>query len=67
MADWIYVSSGQIHQLVFGLRQFAADFGRAQRSAARNDLATAATQLVDRPALANVTAATQAIDRACGR
>jgi hypothetical protein len=53
-------------QLVLGLRQFAADFGRARKSVARNDLATAAGQLVDRPALANVTAATQAIDKACG-
>jgi hypothetical protein len=53
-------------QLVVGLRQFAADFGRARRSVERNDLPTAARQLVDRPALANVTAATQTIDRACG-
>jgi hypothetical protein len=53
-------------RLVLGLRQFAADFGRAKESVARNDLPTAARQLVDRPALANVTAATQAIDKACG-
>ncbi len=53
-------------RLVLGLRQFAADFGRAQKSVARNDLPAAAKQLVDRPALANVSAATQAIDKACG-
>jgi hypothetical protein len=53
-------------RLVLGLRQFAADFGRAQKSVARNDLPTAAKQLVDRRALANVSAATQAIDKACG-
>ena len=53
-------------QLVTGLREFAADFGRAKRSVARNDIATAARQLVDRPALAKVTGATGAIDRACG-
>jgi hypothetical protein len=54
------------HRLVLGLKQFAADFGRAQRSVARNDIAKAARQLVDRPALANVAAATRTIDRACG-
>jgi hypothetical protein len=54
------------HQLVAGLRAFAADFGHAQRSVRRNDLATAARQLVDRPALAKVSAATEKIDRACG-
>jgi hypothetical protein len=53
-------------RLVTGLRRFAADFGKAQRSAARNDLAAAASQLVDRAALADVTAATQTIDGACG-
>jgi hypothetical protein len=54
------------HQLVDGLQLFAADFGRAQRSVSRNDLPTAARQLVDRPALAKVTAATKQIDGACG-
>jgi len=54
------------HRLVAGLRQFAADFGRAQKSVERNDIAKAARQLVDRPALAKVSAATQKIDRACG-
>src|SRR5438876_2576853 len=53
-------------QLVVGLQEFAADFGRAERSVARNAIATAARQLVDRPALAKVTASTGAIDRACG-
>jgi hypothetical protein len=53
-------------QLVAGLQQFAADFGRAQKSVRRNDMAKAAQQLVDRPALAKVTAATHKIDRACG-
>ena len=53
-------------QLVAGLRLFAADFGRAQISVEHDDIAKAAQQLVDRPALAKVTAATQKIDRACG-
>lgn len=51
--------------LVQGLRSFAADFGRAQDSVARNDLAAAARQLVDRPALTKVRVATDQIDRAC--
>lgn len=54
------------NQLVEGLREFGADFGRARKSVARDDLAAAARQLVDRPALAKVTASTSAIDRACG-
>jgi hypothetical protein len=53
-------------QLIAGLRQFAADFGCAQKSVARNDIAEASRQLVDRPALAKLTAATKKIDRACG-
>jgi hypothetical protein len=53
-------------RLIAGLRRFAGDFGRARASVARNDIATAAGQLVDRPALAGVSSATRAIDRACG-
>ena len=53
-------------QLVAGLRMFAADFGRAQISVEHDDIATAAQQLVDRPALAKVFTATRTIDRACG-
>jgi hypothetical protein len=53
-------------RLVRGLRLFAADFGRAGASVAHGDLATAAQQLVDRPALALVSGATKKIDRACG-
>lgn len=53
-------------RLVAGLQRFAADFGRAQQSVTRNDIAKAAQQLVDRPALAKVTAAAHKIDRACG-
>jgi hypothetical protein len=53
-------------QLVAGLRRFAADFGRAQRSVAAGSIAKAAQQLVDRPALAQVTTATQTIEHACG-
>ena len=52
-------------ELTAGLRQFAADFGRAQTSVRHNNLPRAARQLVDRPALAKVTAATTTIDRAC--
>jgi hypothetical protein len=48
------------------LRDFAADFGRAQRAVQRDDLRAASQALVDRPALAKVTEATRAIDRACG-
>jgi hypothetical protein len=53
-------------RLVAGLRWFAADFGRVRKSVARHDMARAARQLVDRPALAIVTAATRTIDRVCG-
>ncbi|HSS80637.1 MAG TPA: hypothetical protein VLK24_05520 [Gaiellaceae bacterium] len=53
-------------QLVRGLRRFAVDFGRAGASVARGDLATAARQLVDRPALKLVSGATAKIDRVCG-
>jgi hypothetical protein len=53
-------------QLVRGLRLFAGDFGRARASVAHGDLATAAHQLVDRPALRLVSSATAKIDRACG-
>jgi hypothetical protein len=52
-------------QLVDGLRRYAADFGRAQRSLEQNDVAKASRQLTDRAALAEVRAATAAIDRAC--
>src|SRR4051812_37293776 len=51
--------------LTAGLRQFAADFGRAQTSVRHGNIARAARQLVDKPALAKVTAATGTIDRAC--
>jgi ABC-type uncharacterized transport system auxiliary subunit len=53
-------------ELLSGLRDFAADFGRAPRAVQRNDLQAASQALVDRPALAKVTEATRAIDRACG-
>jgi hypothetical protein len=53
-------------RLVVGLRRFAADFGRAKASVERGDIAAAAQQLVDRPALAEVASAAQRIDRACG-
>ena len=52
--------------LVAGLRRFAGDFGKAARSVRQNDIAKAAQQLVDKPALAEVTAATAKINRACG-
>src|SRR5262245_52000678 len=54
------------NQLVVGLRAFGADFDRAQKAVARNDLAAAAQELVDRPALAKVRTSTATIDRACG-
>ena len=57
---------GARNRLVHGLRSFAADFGRAQKSVQRGDIAAAARQLVDRPALAEVTDATKQIDAACG-
>jgi len=53
-------------KLVRGLRLFSADFGRAGASVRREDLATAARQLVDRHALKLVSDATAKIDRACG-
>jgi hypothetical protein len=53
-------------ELLSGLREFAADFGRARQAVQRDDLPAAAQALVDRPALAKVTEATRAIDRACG-
>jgi predicted small lipoprotein YifL len=52
-------------RLVLGLRRFAGDFGRAKRSVEHGDIATAAQQLVDRPALTEVSAAAKKIDRAC--
>jgi hypothetical protein len=52
-------------RLVLGLRRFAGDFGRAKKSVERGDLAIAAQQLVDRAALAQVSAAAKKIDRAC--
>jgi hypothetical protein len=52
-------------ELTAGLRQFAEDFGRAQTSVRHNNMAKAARQLVDKPALAKVSAATGKIDRAC--
>jgi hypothetical protein len=52
--------------LVVGLNSFAADFGKAKASVQHGDIATAAQQLVDRPALAKVSSATKKIDRACG-
>ena len=54
------------NRLVVGLRAFGADFGRAQKAVAHDDLAAAAQELVDRPALAKVRTATAAIDHACG-
>ena len=54
------------NQLIRGLRLFSADFGRAAASVRRNDLPTAARQLVDRRALTLVSHATARIDRACG-
>jgi hypothetical protein len=54
------------NRLVAGLRRFAADFERAQRSVERNDLPAAARELADPPALARLTAAARTIDTACG-
>ena len=54
------------NQLIQGLRLFSADFGRAAASVRRDDLPTAARQLVDRRALTLVRGATARIDRACG-
>jgi hypothetical protein len=53
-------------RLVAGLRRFAVDLGRAQRSVGRGDIAGAARQVADRQALAEVQAATTEIDRVCG-
>jgi hypothetical protein len=52
-------------RLVLGLRRFSDDFGRAKRSVERGNIAKAAQQLVDRPALAQVSAAAKKIDRTC--
>jgi hypothetical protein len=57
---------GARNHLVHGLRAFATDFGRAERSVASGDMAAASTELVDRPALAEVTQATSLIDKSCG-
>ncbi|HEX7312225.1 MAG TPA: hypothetical protein VF232_13710 [Gaiellaceae bacterium] len=54
------------YELVAGLRRFAADFGQAQKSVARDDIATAARQLADPSALARVRVAARRIDRECG-
>jgi hypothetical protein len=53
-------------QLIDGLQRYAADFGDARRSVAKNDMATASQQLADPVALAEVKKATKAIDRICG-
>jgi hypothetical protein len=53
-------------ELLSGLRDFAADFGRAQRAVQQKNMRKAAQALVDRSALAKVTESTRAIDRACG-
>jgi hypothetical protein len=53
-------------RLVIGLQGFAADFGRARTAVAHNDMATAATELSDPRALANVSAATKRINDLCG-
>jgi hypothetical protein len=52
-------------QLVDGLERYAADFGRARRSVAKNKIAKASQQLADPVALAEIKEATKAIDRAC--
>jgi hypothetical protein len=52
-------------QLVSGLREYAADFGRAQKAVRRNDIAKAAQELADQTALQKVKAATTRIDRVC--
>ncbi|MFL5935598.1 MAG: hypothetical protein ACJ744_13935 [Gaiellaceae bacterium] len=53
-------------RFVLGLRRFAGDFGRAKKSVEHGDIATASRQLVDRPALAEVSSAAKRIDRICG-
>jgi hypothetical protein len=57
---------GSQRQLVQGLRMFAADFGRAKASTANGDIATAAAQLVDRPALMKIQLSSKRIDKLCG-
>jgi hypothetical protein len=52
-------------RFVVGLRRFAGDFGRAKKSVERGDIRAAAQQLVDKPALAEVSSATKRIDRIC--
>jgi len=52
--------------LVVGLNSYAADFGKAKASVASGDIATAAQQLVDRPAFAQISSAAKKINRACG-
>jgi hypothetical protein len=52
--------------LVRGLREFAADLGRARQAVLRNDLAAASQELTDQRALMDMTSATRTIDRTCG-
>ena len=53
-------------QLEAGLRQFAAAFGRAQKSAKKGDINTAAAQTVDANALRKVQVSAKKIDDLCG-
>jgi hypothetical protein len=57
---------GSQRQLVQGLRMFAADFARAKRSTANGDIAQAASQLLDPPALRKIQVSAQRIDKLCG-
>jgi hypothetical protein len=49
-----------------GLRRFAADFGRAQGSAAQGDITQAARQTVDAHALRDLQKSAKRIDDLCG-
>jgi|SRR5215467_782079 len=52
-------------QLADGLSRYAADFGRARKAVAKNDMATASAQLNDQKALGEVKAATKTINHTC--
>jgi hypothetical protein len=58
--------AGSQRGLAAGLRMFAADFGRAQASAEKGDVAKAAKQTVDEVALRRIQVSVKRIDDLCG-
>jgi hypothetical protein len=58
--------AGSQREFAQGLRMFAADFARGQRSAAMGDMQKATAQLTDEAALRKIQVAAKHIDDLCG-